>query len=229
MDLLKVYQIYFDQSQIPLLDFTPYDNTGKCTVYFENSVIVELLDQCAHKDAEYFGVVSYKLREKMGQTRNVWKPESGIHSVSERIFTKEDFEKELCEKRPDVMSFQSHIPHDTIATADNFHPNFQHYFKAIMDRLGYLWKPTKFENVFYCNYFVAKSSIYQHYVDTMLRPAMRIMDTMPGLMQDANYSSELPDNLKKSFGINHYPYHAFICERMFSYYVHLNKLSCLHY
>jgi hypothetical protein len=66
-------------------------------------------------------------------------------------------------------------------------------------------------------------------VKEMLGPTMDIMKGMPELMENSRYPKALPDHLKKSFGINHYPYHPFLCERMFSYFVHLHKLKCLHY
>lgn len=227
-NFLKVFQIYFNDAQAPLLDFTPYKNEN-CTVYFENSVIADLILKNAHVDSEYFGVVSYKLREKMGVARKEWKAASGLASTSEREFSVEDFTTELALHMPDCMSFQHHPSADTIATAEHFHPGFAEHFKHILLSIGYVWEPTVFENVFYCNYFVAKSDVYENYVKTMLVPAMKVMSSMPGLMRNSGYGSVLPDNLKAKFGVDHYPFHAFLCERLFSYYAHINKLRCLHY
>ena len=40
---MKVFQIYFDDSQRGGLDYTPFPNED-CTVYFENSVIKQLVE-----------------------------------------------------------------------------------------------------------------------------------------------------------------------------------------
>jgi hypothetical protein len=130
---------------------------------------------------------------------------------------------------PDAMSFQRHIQHDTVSFADKFHPKFSVYFKEIMSKIGYNWSPEVLENVFYCNYFVAKSDIYEKYCKEKLIPAINVMKNMQELLKNSGYPKALPLNLVDKFGINHYPYHPFLCERMFSYFAHIHKLKCLHY
>lgn len=227
-NFLKVFQIYYMEYQLSGLDYIPYYNE-KCTVFFENSVIADLIKSDAHLGCEYFGVVSYKLKQKLGYMKDKWKgiPNIANHSTTE--FTPALFESELRKHLPDVMSFQRHIAHDPISVAERFHPGFSKYFSHIMQAIGYHWKPSVFPDVFYCNYFVAKQWIYKRYVDEMLIPAMKVMSEMPELMQNSNYPHPLPSELKKEFGINHYPFHTFICERMFSYYAYENELECLHY
>jgi hypothetical protein len=223
---LKVYQIYYDQSQLSKLDYAPYLNDN-CTIYFESQVMVDLINQGAHNDFSYFGVVSHKLREKLSfaKTYSI----SNIANKSVQEFTPEMFEHELFLKQPDVFSFQRHPPHDPITFADNFHAGFSGYFKKIMGEIGYNWSPTVFQNIFYCNYFAARSDIYEHFVKTMLEPAMEVMNYMPELQRNSGYPKKLPEHLQRKWGFDYYPYHAFLCERMFSFYVHLNKLQCLHY
>jgi hypothetical protein len=225
---MKVYQIYFKEDQNGLLDYIPYYN-DECSLFFENSVIRDLILKNEHLESDYFGVLSYQLRDKVRITKTSWRMHPNIANHSIKEFTPEQFETELYKHRPDVMSFQCHMQHDPISYANNFHPNFSKYFEEIMIRIGYRWKPTVFQDVFYCNYFVAKSSIYEKYVKEMLIPAMEVMKIMPELLNNSKYPKPLPDTLKKSFGINHYPYHPFICERMFSFFAHLNNLKCLHY
>lgn len=226
---LKVYQIYFNESQQLEPEYIPYKNEN-CTVFFENSVIVDLINEGANLNSAYFGVVSYKLREKIGSVmKERWAniPNIANHSVKE--FTPDLFETELSKHLPDVMSFQRHLPHDPISVAERFHPGFTKHFKTIMNEIGYDWNPTHFENVFYCNFFVAKSDIYDRYVKDMLKPAMEVMKSRVSVFENSHYPERLPDNLRQKFGISHYPFHPFLCERMFSYFAHLNKLKCLHY
>jgi hypothetical protein len=224
---MKVYQIYYEESQIPKLDYIPFHNPN-CTVFFENSVIRALVEIKEHQNEDYFGVVSHQLREKTKLSKTAWR-NSNIVNRSEIDFNPETFEQELLKHKPDVMSFQRHIPHDPISHANKYHPNFSKYFTEIMNQIGFGWKPTVFQNVIYCNYFVAEPWIYETYVSEMLAPAMDIMKHMPELYGNSGYSKKLPEPLSKSFGINHYPYHPFLCERMFSYFLHLNNYSCLHY
>lgn len=228
--MLKVYQIYFESEHIQFLEreYKPYLNED-CSVFFESEVIRKLVSEGAHKNCEYFGVVSYKLRDKIAITKRDWSSIKNIANTSDKQFTAQDFELELMRAKPDIMSFQRHVGHDSISFADQFHPNFSKYFAEIMQKIGYKWTPKHFPNVFYCNYFVAKSEIYERFVTEMLAPAMKIMQEMPELMGNSKYPKQLPGNLKKKWGIDHYPYHAFLCERFMSYFAHENNLNCLHY
>jgi hypothetical protein len=225
---LKVYQIYFDDSQLPRLEYIPYRNSH-CTVFFESSVIRTLIETNHHKDSHYFGVVSYSLRDKIDFLRRSRNNHPNIVDKNVTEFRPDLFEAQLKQTTPDVMSIQRHMSHDSVSFADKYHPNFSLYFKEIMSKIGYDWVPTRFNHVFYCNYFVAKSEIYERYVKEMLAPAMDVMKTMPELMNNSHYPKPLPDNLKQSFGVDYYPYHSFLCERMFSYFAHIHNLRCLHY
>ena len=171
---MKVFQIYIKEEQLPQLDYIPYYNK-ECDSYFENSVIEKLINEKQHLDCDYFGVVSYKLREKIYISKNSWRGIPNICNISNKQFTPELFEAELYRLKPDVMSFNRHIPHDTVSFSDKFHPNFSKYFKEIMFKIGYNWIPEKFDNVFYCNFFVAKKDIYEKYVTEMLAPAIKVM------------------------------------------------------
>lgn len=223
---LKIFQIYYKDDQIGELDYTPYRNDN-CNYYFEHQVMVDLINRGAHLDSYYFGVLSHKFRQKIAFTKH-----SGISNIANKSvqeFTPEQFERELFRHRPDVMSVQRHIPHDPISFGDRFHPGLSAMFQRIMNEIGYNWSPTSFENIFYCNYFVANSDVYEDYVKAMLEPAMDVMARMPEVMNNSGYPKPLPDNLRNAWGIDYYPYHTFICERMFSYYAHLKQLKCLHY
>ncbi|HXP51389.1 MAG TPA: hypothetical protein VN922_15640, partial [Bacteroidia bacterium] len=91
------------------------------------------------------------------------------------------------------------------------------------------WKPQSYKDVFYCNFFAAKSEIYEKYVTEMLIPAMNIMHKMPELFANSNYPKPLPQNLKDKWGFNHYTFHSFLCERMFTHFAYANNLNCMHY
>lgn len=227
---MKVFQIYFDPSQIDQLEpgYIPFFNEN-CTKYFESQVIHDLVEGQEHKHTDYFGVVSYKLRKKLGYMRDNWKGIPNIANTSINQFTPEQFEEELLKHKPDAMSFQRHVPHDPISMAERFHPNFTKYWVHIMNELDYKWEPVIFQDIFYCNYFVANSYWYDRYVCEMLAPAMKIMDGMPELNNFCNYPFAFPEHLKGKFEVDHWTYHAFIAERFFSYFAHIHKLDCKHY
>lgn len=223
-NFLDVYQVYFDESQVKDLDYTPYFNE-KCTIFFENEVIKNLIEKNKHLNCEYFGVVSHKLRKKLSLMQTKWAHIPHLASKSKNYFTVDNFEYELKNQFPDVMSFENHIPQDTVSFANFYHPNFSKYFSYIVHKIGFDWKPTVFKDVIYCNHFVAKKDIYEKYVKEMLEPAMEVMREMPELYKDSKYQNPLPDKLKHSFGLNHWPYHSFIAERFISYFCHIHKLN----
>lgn len=227
-----VYQIYFKEEQVMQLEkeFIPYHNET-CTEYFENEVIRRLIMGGQHKITDYFGVVSYQIRQKLGYMKENWKNHPKIANTSTSEFTPQLFAEALysIDPAPDAMSFQRHIGHDTISTADGFHPGFLKYWKHIMGKIGYNWVPETHKDVFYCNYFVAKSHIYEKYVKEMLNPAMVVMLGMPELYEKCNYPKPFPEHLKGKLSVDHWTYHTFLCERMFTYFAHIHNLNCWHY
>jgi len=79
-----------------------------------------LVEAGAHRAGDYFGVVSYQLRQKIEGTRESWKHNEEIANLSARDFTLEAFERELRRKTPDAMSFVRHAPHDPVTLATAF-------------------------------------------------------------------------------------------------------------
>jgi len=199
-----IHQVYFKPEQRGVLEplFTPYSNEGKLTPYYENSVISELVKQESNPD-EYFGVLSWNLRGKIERMKKYPAPFTNI-SPDSYSFNWLIWQIGI---NQDVVFFMKHLPHDPVVAAARIHPNFLHHWYALIDalKLGFR-EEGKWENVIYCNFFMAKHKIYKQYVDEMLDPAMKIMDTIPELNEDAKYP----------MGPG-YTYHTFICERLFSY------------
>jgi len=211
MEFLNIHQIYYKPEQELHPKFIPYNNIDKCTVYFENTVIKELIESGAHKDCEYFGVVSARFSGK-------------VHN-----FNYDDFCNILKEKNSDIMAFVRMKPptdKSFLEFTSRFHPYFKVYFQRIFEKAGFAI-PEYIQEAVYFNYFVAKSDIYEQYVKEMLIPCMEVMKDMPELFMNSNYKKGLPftEETKKSTGVDYYPYHPFICERFFSYYVQLKGLK----
>ena len=82
---------------------------------------------------------------------------------------------------------------------------------------------------------MSKTEIYQDYVKNWLQPAMKAMVEDPELnkyaMSDSNYSNlakkdaASAEYLKEKIGIPYYPLAPFILERLFSIYVHNNRIN----
>lgn len=217
MSVIKIYQIYHKPEQEPLLRFTPYYNEN-CSVYFENSVIAELVGYKAHKNSDYFGVFGPNFVDKieMGNGPRVGKVVNYAGGI-------------VVNTETDVLGMVRYFPHDPVSIFLGMHPRLPEFFAHVLYRLGHEYTPAIYEHVFYSNLFIARSEIYERYVTELLNPAMKVMDAMPELMCDSGYPRPLPSDLKQKWGIDFYPYHAFICERLFSYFVHLNKFNVKYY
>jgi hypothetical protein len=207
-----IRQIYFDDaSKANLLpDAIPYYN-GRLTEFFENEVIATQPVQ-----GDYYGVFSHDIAADM-----VFRMDGLNFSIQNLTI--------LIDRYPaDVYSFQNRRKNKNIVyQADHFHPNFSNYMKQILGEIG--WElPDKLEFIILFNHFVARADLYQMYIDTLLKPAMEVMRSMPELYADAKYKKTPPKNVKELWG--HYPYHPFLCERLPSIFVqkHKNELICKH-
>lgn len=229
MSFLKVHQIYFEESQKAILEpnYIPYDNSSKCTIWFENTPIKDLIFEGAHLESEYWGVISYNLRNKLSQTKKWQEVFAKNHSVKD--FSSTEFEQILLDQKPDVMSFCLHPAQDQVRVGEKYHPKFVVYWKYIMDQIGYPWVPEVWLWISYCQFHVAKSKIYERYVFEMLVPAMKVMEGMPELMEPSLYNKPYPERLQKETGVDHWTYHAFLCERMMSFFVHIHSLKGISY
>lgn len=227
---MRIFQIYFKEEQKELLEegCVPIFNED-CTVFFESQVIRDLCESGAFIGADYVGVISYSLRKKLGTMKTEWANHPNIANNSVQEFSMQIYREELYKHRPDIFSFQRHGGHDPITLGETFHKGFIKYWNHILGEIGFNWTPQYYNDIFYCNFFTARGDIYQDFVEGLLAPAMDVMKQMPELMGNSGYPKPLPNDLKTKWGINHYPYHSFLCERLMSFYCHNYKLKALHY
>lgn len=227
-NFLKIYQIYFNESQKDALSYEPYFNSS-CTEFFENSAMRDLIEDGKHLDGRYFGVFPPGVSEKINWINKrhhhhlANADQSKLIDVSSQHLTKKSIIK------ADVISFTCQIIADPITEIEWMHKNLGVYFKEIMSKIGYDWKPTIFQHVIYSNLFIAKSQVYERFVKEMLAPAMDVMMEMPELFQHSGYPKTLSKELQDKFNCEHYPYHSFLCERMISYFIHIHNLNCKHF
>lgn len=214
---LTVYQIYYsERTYVNCYQgrkwWKPYNNIGKLTPYFENQVIVDLINQGKHKQSEYFGVFSHDIGKEISfkEKGEPFSPESLLK----------------CMDGTDVFSFQKRRQQENIVyQAENYHPGIVKDTEFILNEIGYEI-PKKLDSIILFNHFVMKSDLYERYVKEMLKPAMKVMETMPELHRDAGYKKlkkgEHPD-FTEHLGYSHYPIHPFLLERLPSVWMVYNK------
>jgi hypothetical protein len=222
--LSNIWQVYFDElsKKNCYPEWKHYDNSKKLTEHFENSVIVDLIDSQEHKKADYFGVFSHDIRKDMPFK------EDGL------AFSPETLEKVIVDN-PDVevFSFQKRRQNKNIVTqAEHYHPGFVKIINTILDETGFLTGlPLNLDYIILFNYFVAKSAIYEQYVEELLKPAMKVLEGIPDAYKSAGYKKLNTATLGRfveAFGKPHYPYHPFILERLPSIFMQKYKYNFKH-
>lgn len=220
--MINIYQIYYDEisKNNCYPEYNLYYNPH-CTPFFENSVILELVGNEKHCDGDYFGVWSHKFREKVDPRQK---------------FTPKIFERFIKSHPADLYSAHKyHSAHVPVKLAEKYHPNFSYIMQLILDKISYRADfNEKARFVIYSNHFIASPCVYQDYVDTLLRPAMEVMsndeEVKSHVWKNARYRGHgnLPDHLKPLFGVDFYPYHTFLCERLIMLYLNNNRdIKCM--
>ncbi|HET6224661.1 MAG TPA: hypothetical protein VFF27_00185 [Bacteroidia bacterium] len=195
-----------------------------CSPFFENSVIIDLINKKEHINHDYFGVFSGHFKNKMTHSRDMKKLTPDY--ILERLDT-------------DVVSFfRNHKNSNVINKAEVFHPGFKRAIYNILEAVGFqvdIEKDTRF--TVYQNHFITTSQIYDRYVKELLEPAVKEMCNKDNkelqniIWQDSGYHKKktMPEKLKQELGVNYYPYHTFLCERLFSIFLNrYTEITCKH-
>lgn len=107
--------------------------------------------------------------------------------------------------------------------SEKYHPGLLRLIELLCNDLGleYTNKP---KHPIWSNFFVAKIDIYKHYIDTVIKPAINLLETKYRQLawQNSKYMSMSKEKLKELTGLDYYPMHTFVLERMFSLYLHNN-------
>lgn len=223
---LKVYQIFYNaELHRPHLDpcFIPYDNSNGRSPFFENEVMRMLINSYQHMNCSYFGVLSWVFAQKfkMGNA-------SSFLGIQEQMAVYPDY---------DVYTFFKTYPnHRIFDHPSNGHRGMVRVAQMVIDRMGIRvvlkhFIPTQ---MVYMNYFIARPSVYEAYVSDFLVPAMSIMsdtsdkELQSVIWQDSNYRKDTltlteRNRLFAMYGRPYYPWHAFVCERLFSLWFSMNN------
>lgn len=210
----NLFQICYDENTYLNCALAAFYATD-LTEFFENEQI-EFLSKGWRFSPDYMGVLSHSFFIK-----NMIQPKAIVDALDSN--------------EHDVYAFSGGLKiKNVIDTAENYHPGFRDCMEMIVKAIGLdvdLKEDTRM--VCYQNAFIARGHIYQDYVDTVLAPAMKVMRDKSNkplqhiLWKDSNYhrkkEPEIRARLIKYLGIDYYPYHPFICERLFSLYMQKNK------
>ena len=207
---VNIHQIYFNEkSRKNCFDeWTKYNNTNKLTVNFENEVIVDLYNQGEVEKADYFGVFSHDAK-------------SHIHfKEGNYVFNPVNVQK-VVEENPDINVFgfeKRRKQQNIIHQAEQYHKGFLDLVEKVLDFTDFLPEiPHRINHIILFNHFIARKEIYAQYVEELLIPAMACLSEIPEAYKDALYrklSDEDRRTFKAAFGLEYFPYHPFILERL---------------
>lgn len=164
------------------------------------------------QDMDYVGSLSWKYQQKI--------PPINLYII----------EKKIKQFHPDLFSFYN-VKTPLLHTAEICHPSFKKCWNALFQSLGYTEKEyntTRFPS-FFCNYWIAKSSVLHDFA-VFASSLIQHIESTPSLQEllytDSNYKGNLStEQLLNLFQKPYYPMICFILERVICFYAYHHKLS----
>lgn len=223
----RILQIYHKPEQLPGLVFEPYLNPPTAKeeyLFMESRVIAEAFHvRGLHKGYRYSGVLSPGYREKL----------DGLHSKRDKLGgfmrthadpSPENLNAFLDRSSADVVSLVKTKKHDLILVAERFHPYFGRTLRTLLTVMGIGMHDFECEDSVYFNYFLASEEFMTHF-SFFIADAIKVMIEHPELRalawMDSKYNKQFP--LTHLFGIDYWPLHPFIAERLISCYIKLTN------
>lgn len=209
---ISIYQIYFDEFSRSQMDpgFTSIYN-GQASPLLESDVLDWLLSEGAHKEADFFGLFSWKAKLKLGIGSTM------TYSFLDQI-------RYDC----DVMTF----PFDPIGpnawtrnTSSGVVPSdFLNAGQILMDLMEIdVDLQTLKTPIIYQNAFVARSWVMERFYQEMLKPALVLLkdvnqtELQEALSMKASYPvfGSIRMRILKAFGNSYFTHHPFVAEVLF--------------
>src|SRR5579872_77708 len=204
---LSIYQIYFNDEQLSLLDphFIPYNNAhSSYPEQREFPVFKHLYENQEHKKTALLGAISWKFKEK-----------SHIDGKTFIEFIRQNpgYDVYYINPFPHELYF-----HSVWEQAEHFHPGIIDMVQTVFDQLNYHINVREIKNLSltaaYCNFWVGTESFWEVYMNFVL-PVYQY------IMQDA--SEEFRNKLfQPADRITDSVYFPFILERLFSTLLYIN-------
>jgi hypothetical protein len=228
--LLKVYQIYYDESQKDslLTGFTPHFNE-KPSVYQESKIMCDLVRGGECLNFDWFGVFSWKVSQKLkGFNYEILKNSISKNPYCDIIGPDYSIRYPPCAKPKHRSLFYHSL------FGRDFHDQISHTFNILIQKLqrqGLVPKDCLFLNQelhqIYSNSFVAKTHIYLDYIESLLGPAIDLFQFDEELSELSKRYAGFPLNPPQKWvahtGLARYPQTPFILERLINLYIYINK------
>ena len=205
----KIYSIVYDINQCS--EYERYDNSHIKTIedksyLFEYNPIIDITSK--QIEEEYLGIFSYKFYIKNLVTKK---------KLLQRLESPIKFEIYGLSKFSNKNQFG-------LDFAEKAHPGFSDIFYPLCEDLGLTTKQPEY--MIHSNFFIAKTEIYKDYVNSVVIPAIELMETKYKDLcwRKCEYRGA-SKNIFELTGLNHYTFHTFVLERLINQYYTTKKLN----
>jgi hypothetical protein len=224
---IKAYQIYYDESQKDsLMDGFISHFNEKATVNLESGIICDLVNQGECSNCDWFGVFSWKVRDKIKgfdfERLNDVTAKSGEYDVL--AANPRNCMPEILPTGPYNIR-ELHV--EIWPPMDMLLRKLQQASIIPTKKRGYMWKK---KNYIYCNFFLAKKDIYLDYVESLLKPAIDLFQTdgelnKLGMKAPNTQYDNPPQRFVDHTGLTQYPHIPFVLERLINVYVEAKSIK----
>jgi len=230
---IRIIQNCFRPEQLADCTFEPYLNAVPSTpderyLFFESQVIRDLVLKGWHAECDWFGVFGHRWQAKLDDARSwVWP----IRNLSRGPVTMDDLQR-LASAHPDadILSIGRFLPHAVFSVGEAYHPGLVEAADRLLERIGVRFDLEQtIPQPIYFNFFVARRHAIEAFVRDLLAPAIDAATQDPVLrrlcFRNARYIRPWPADLRELYGIDHYPLHPFIGERLINVQAMLSGLK----
>jgi len=158
---LIIYQVYYNNETRGNCKEAPFivkHYNKDCSIFFENQIILDLINQGKHLEAEWFGVVSHK-----------WLTSKAKGIIKCNLL---DIPNRLPTMNNTVVGFHPNLKNGRIFSGTDEKYYFE-IFNALLDYVGL--PKTKPNRIIMQNHFLARSNDYQYYAIHYLSKAIEFL------------------------------------------------------
>jgi hypothetical protein len=221
--MLRIYGITYGDKTT---EYIPYVNDHPAKAWrFEQGPVMDIIDNYISdlNDSDYLGILSWKFRQKTGAHHNI------LSARFERYTAK-------YVGGADVINLSPYLGRNIGGKYGTFmdwsdlgHKGLRDIIKKCCEHVGLKYNNDP-RHVIYANQFIARKRVYTHYVNTIIKPCLELLEgeLWPVVNQDAGYTAGLSkEELMKHTGLEFYNYVPFCMERMFMQYVHNHRIKTI--
>lgn len=133
--------------------------------------------------------------------------------------------KQVKNDKNDVIGFSPSLFNGNyLSETEKFHPGFLELFIPLCNDLGLQVSEPK--NIVFSNFFLASRDIYKEFVNTIIKPAISLLESdkyKELAWKDSSYNGLSKEKLQEYSGLEYFPMHTFILERMMSIWLENRK------